>query len=192
MAISRSEALRAIAQHRGERIVVSTMQVVRPWHSLSPSELNLTCIGFMGGASTLGLGVALAQPERRVVILDGDGSLLMQLGSLATIAGAAPANFCHILFQNGVYETSGSQPIASADAIDFAQMAQGAGYKATYTFDDVGRFREEVAGILDEDGPVFVVLKIDQRDEPVEWDAPGVSALEETRTVRRALTGGDA
>jgi len=189
MAMSRGEALRAVAQHRGERIVVSTMQVVRPWHSISPSDLNLSCVGFMGGASTLGLGVALAQPGRRVVILDGDGSLLMPLGSIATIAGAAPANFCHILFQNGVYETSGSQPIASADAIDFAQMAKGAGYKAAYTFDDVGRFREEVAGILDEDGPVFVVLKIDQRDEMAEWNAPSVSALAETRTVHRALTG---
>ncbi|HLZ73000.1 MAG TPA: thiamine pyrophosphate-dependent enzyme [Dehalococcoidia bacterium] len=189
MTISRGDALRAIAQHRDQRIVVSTMQVLRPWHALSPSELNLSCIGFMGGASTLGLGVALAQPERRVVILDGDGSLLMQLGSIATIAGAAPANFCHILFQNGVYETSGSQPIASAEAIDFAQMAKGAGYKAAYSFDDVGRFREEVAGILDEDGPVFVVLKIDQRDEMADWDAPSPSPLAETRTVRKSLTG---
>lgn len=189
MAMSRGEALRAIAQHRDQRIVVSTMQVMRPWHALSPSDLNLSCVGFMGGASTLGLGVALAQPQRQVVILDGDGSLLMQLGSLATIAGSAPANICHILFHNGVYETSGSQPIAPEGRIDFAQMAKGAGYKAAYTFDDAGRFLEEVAGILDEAGPVFVCLEIDQSDAMAEWDAPAVSAVAETRTVRRALTG---
>ena len=113
--MSRDEALRALAQLRGDRIVVSTMQVVTPWHVLSPSPLNMTCVGFMGGASTLALGTALARPDRKVVVLDGDGSLLMQLGSLATIAGAAPRNFHHILFQNGVYETSGGQPTAAAN-----------------------------------------------------------------------------
>jgi len=189
MGMARGEALRAIAQHRGESVVISTMQVVQPWHALSPSPLNMTCIGFMGGASTLGLGIALARPDRRVAVLDGDGSLLMQLGSIATISGAAPANFHHFLFQNGVYETSGSQPIAASERIDFAQMALGAGYRAAYTFDDAGRFREELPGILDEDGPVLIVLKIDLVDEQVEWDAMRVDARDESRTVRRALLG---
>jgi phosphonopyruvate decarboxylase len=192
MAMPRGEALRAIAQVRDDRIVVSTMQVVGPWHALSPSPLNMTCIGFMGGASTLGLGLALAQPDKRVAVLDGDGSLLMQLGSLATIAGAAPRNFHHFVFQNGVYETSGGQPIASADRIDFAAMALGAGYRAAYTFDDPGRFREEVAGILDEDGPVLVCLKIDQVDEKLEWDRMRVDVVEESRTLRETLTNAPA
>jgi len=187
MGMSRAEALRAVAQLRGERIAVSTMQVVTPWHALSPSPLNMTCIGFMGGASTLALGIALAQPERRVIVLDGDGSLLMQLGSLATVAGASPKNFCHILFQNGVYETSGNQPIAAAGRIDFAAMALGAGYHAAYTFDDIGRFREELAGILDEDGPVFVSLKIDLDDDKVEWHQARVSAFDESRALKAAL-----
>ena len=65
----------------------------------------------MGGASSLGLGLALARPDRRVIVFDGDGSLLMQLGSLATIAGAAPRNLVHFLFKNGVYHTSGAQGI---------------------------------------------------------------------------------
>src|SRR5438477_9148592 len=109
MGMSRTEALRAIAQARGDRVVISTMQVVTPWHALSPSPLNMTCVGFMGGASALGAGIALARPDRKVVVLDGDGSLLMQLGSLPTIGGAGPHNLHHIVFQNGVYETSGSQ-----------------------------------------------------------------------------------
>jgi len=123
-------------------------------------------------------------------VLDGDGSLLMQLGSLATIAGAKPKNLCHILFHNGVYETSGSQAIAAADGIDFAQMALGAGYRAAYTFDDVGRFREEIAGILDEEGPVFVCLEIDLKDEMAEWDRMRVDIVEESRTLRQLLAGG--
>lgn len=187
MAMPREEALRAIAQVRGDRVAVSTMQVVAPWHALSPSPLNMTCVGFMGGAATLGLGVALARPERRVVVLDGDGSLLMQLGSLATIAGTGARNFHHLLFHNGVYETSGSQPIASAERIDFAAMAKGAGYRACYTFDEVGRFREEIEGILDEDGPVFVCLEIDPNAPTTEWDRMRVDALQESRTLRQAL-----
>ena len=66
----------------------------------------------MGSASTIGLGIALAQPQRKVIVVDGDGSLLMQLGSLVTIAGAAPANFFHFVFENGVYETSGVAAVA--------------------------------------------------------------------------------
>jgi sulfopyruvate decarboxylase subunit beta len=185
--MSRDEALRALAQCRGDRIVVSTMQVVTPWHILSPGPLNMTCVGFMGGASTLALGTALARPDRQVLVLDGDGSLLMQLGSLATIAGAAPRNFHHILFQNGVYETSGSQPTASADQIDFAAMAAGAGYRAAYTFDDLGRFREELPGLLDEEGPVFICLKISLEDQMTAWDRVRVDVLEESRTLREAL-----
>lgn len=189
MGMSRDEALRALAQLRDDRIVVSTMQVVTPWHVLSPSPLNLTCVGFMGGASSLALGVAVARPDKRVVVLDGDGSLLMQLGSLATIAGAEPRNFHHFLFQNGVYETSGSQPIAPGEKIDFAGMAAAAGYRAAYTFDDVGRFREEIAGLLDEEGPVFVCLKIDLKDQMTEWNRVRVDVLEESRTLRQALVG---
>jgi len=188
--MSREEALRALAQMRADRIVVSTMQSTTPWHVLSPSPLNMSCVGFMGGASTLGLGTALARPDRRVVVIDGDGSLLMQLGSLATIAGAAPKNFHHFVVDNGVYETSGSQPTASADKIDYAMMASGAGYKASYTFDDVGRFREELAGILDEEGPVFVCLKVSLDGKMTEWDRVRVNVLEESRTLRDQLQQG--
>ena len=85
------------------------------------------CVGFMGGASSLGLGLALARPERRVIVFDGDGSLLMQLGSLATIAGARPRNLLHLLFKNGVYHTSGSQEIPGGLTVDFVTMARGAG-----------------------------------------------------------------
>src|SRR5438067_2298042 len=82
----------AIAAARGNAICVPTMTTSPAWRTLAPDDLSIGCVGFMGGASSLGLGLALAMPERRVVVFDGDGSLLMQLGSLATIAGATPRN----------------------------------------------------------------------------------------------------
>ena len=94
----------------------------------------------MGSASTIALGIALARPERKVIIVDGDGSLLMQLGSLVTIAGAAPPNLFHFVFENGVYETSGSQPLPAEGRFDLTGMARAAGYAHTAQFDDAGRF----------------------------------------------------
>ena len=97
--------LGAIAAARGDAICVPTMTTAPAWRTLAPDDLSVTCVGFMGGASALGLGLALACPDRRVVVFDGDGSLLMQLGSLATIAGARPRNLTHLVFKNGVYHT---------------------------------------------------------------------------------------
>src|SRR5215475_15699758 len=95
------DVLRAIAAARGDAICVPTMTTAPAWRTLAPDDLSVTCTGFMGGASSLGLGLALSRPERRVVVFDGDGSLLMQLGSVATIAGARPRNLVHLLFKNG-------------------------------------------------------------------------------------------
>src|SRR5213594_2266681 len=104
MAMKPEDVLRAIAAARGNAICVPTMTTSPAWRTLAPDDLSIGCVGFMGGASSLGLGLALAMPERRVVVFDGDGSLLMQLGSLATIAGATPRNLTHLLFKNGVYQ----------------------------------------------------------------------------------------
>ena len=83
------DILRAIAEVRGDAICVPTMTTSPAWRDIAPGDtLAVGCVGFMGGASSMGLGLALAQPERRVIVFDGDGSLLMQLGSLATAAGS--------------------------------------------------------------------------------------------------------
>lgn len=83
----------------------------------------------MGQACSIGLGMAMAQPNRRVAILDGDGSLLMNLGSLATEAWKAPKNLIHICWDNGMYEMTGKQPTATAGPTDLAAVAQGAGFR---------------------------------------------------------------
>ena len=156
--MSLDAALDVLARRRDDQVVVGTMTANGVWREKSPSDLNLSVLGFMGGASTLGLGVALAQPDRGVWVIDGDGSLMMQLGSLGTIAGAAPSNFLHIVIHNGVYETSGSQPLPSQQQVDFAQMAVGAGYAQTASFGDAEEFDAALDELLASDGPTLIQL----------------------------------
>src|SRR5436190_22236762 len=129
MAMKPEEVLTLIAANRGTAVFIPTKTTAPAWRSIAPVDLSAACAGFMGGASSLGLGIALARPDRRVIVFDGDGSLLMQLGSLATVAGAAPRNFVHLVFKNGVYHTSGSQEVPGGMNIDYVMMAKGAGYR---------------------------------------------------------------
>src|SRR6059058_3812297 len=137
MAMKPEEVLTLIAANRGTAVCIPTMTTAPAWRTIAPNDLSVGCVGFMGGASSLGLGIALARPERRVIVLDGDGSLLMQLGSLATVAGAAPRNFVHLVFKNGVYHTSGAQEIPGGLTVDFVTMARGAGYRAAFAIGEL-------------------------------------------------------
>ncbi len=158
MAMKPEEVLRAVVAVRSDAICVPTMTTAPAWRTIAPDDLSVTCVGFMGGASALGLGLALARPERRVIVFDGDGSLLMQLGSLATIAGAAPRNLVHLVFKNAVYHTSGSQEIPGGPGMDFVLLAKGAGYRTAYAIAELDELRRRLPGILREEGPVLVEL----------------------------------
>ena len=159
MAIKPEEALKAIQAARGNAICVPTMTTSPAWREIAPDDLSVGCIGFMGGASAMGAGLALARPERRVIVFDGDGSLLMQLGSLATNAGSRARNFVHLLFKNNVYHTSGAQLVPGAEGIDFVLMAKGAGYRAAYAIKDFADFKKRAKSIVHtEEGPLFVEL----------------------------------
>jgi sulfopyruvate decarboxylase subunit beta len=104
--MKRDQCLQVLARHRTDAIVVAVYQAVQEWLHISPSDLNYTCTGAMGQGSSHALGIALGRPDKRVVVLDGDGSLRMNLGTLVTIAHAAPKNLVHCLYQNGTYETT--------------------------------------------------------------------------------------
>ncbi len=158
MAMKPEDVLRAIAGARGDAICVPTMTTSPAWRTIAPDDLSVTCVGFMGGASSIGLGMALARPDRRVVVFDGDGSLLMQLGTLATVAGARPRNFTHLLFKNGVYHTSGAQDIPGSLGVDFAGMARAAGYRTSVTIKELDDFRRRLGSLLTDEGPIFAEL----------------------------------
>lgn len=187
MAMKPEDVLRAIAEHRGEAVVVPTMTTSPAWRQIAPDDLSVTCVGFMGGASSLGLGIALAQPKRQVIVLDGDGSLLMQLGSLATVAGAAPGNFTHLLFKNGVYHTSGSQATPGGAGLDFAGMAKAAGYRATFTFEDLEDFRIRLPSVLAEPGPVFVELHTTEANQTPMTAPGGPPFYQQVESLREKL-----
>jgi len=158
MAMKPEDVLKVIAAARGNAICVPTMTTSPAWREIAPDDLSVGCVGFMGGASSLGLGLALARPERRVIVFDGDGSLLMQLGSLATIAGARPRNLVHLLFKNGVYHTSGAQEIPGGLTVDFVTMARGAGYRSALAIGELEELERRLPALLRDEGPIFVEL----------------------------------
>ena len=164
MSMQRKDPTEAIAALRGDAITITTEQCIKAWREAVPGALDdpthVDIVGAMGSASSIGLGIALAQPGRKVIVMDGDGSLLMQLGSLVTIAGAAPENFYHFVFENGVYATSGGQPLPAEGRLDFEMLARGAGFAHAARFDDAAAFKAALPGLLDRQGPVFVTLQI--------------------------------
>src|SRR5438067_12596816 len=118
--MSGRQALEVLAKHRGERIVVTTMTATGIWPQLSDSPLDFAYIpSAMGHAPSLGLGLALAQPERGVIVLNGDGCALMSLGNLVTMAHHR-ANLFVLILDNGHYEVTGGQSHAGAGQVDFA------------------------------------------------------------------------
>lgn len=116
----------------------------------------------MGMASSLGLGLAMARPQNKVIVLDGDGSLLMNLGSLATEAVREPKNLVHICWDNRSYELTGKQPTATAFRTDLAKVAEGAGIQKVERVESLPAFQRAFDRAMAEDGPWFILALIDQ------------------------------
>src|SRR5947209_19573530 len=135
--MTQREALEVLAAHRGRRLVLTTHGSVDLWVSLSDTPLDFAYVpSSMGQAPALGLGLALARPDRGVIVINGDGCMLMNLGSLVTIA-SFPANLYLLIMDNGIYEVTGGQPIAGAGHTDFFGLARAAGMKRVCAFDNV-------------------------------------------------------
>jgi thiamine pyrophosphate-dependent acetolactate synthase large subunit-like protein len=125
---------------------------------------NFYMLGSMGLACPIALGVALAQPQRGVIALEGDGSILMMLGSLATIANAKPANLTIIIWDNGVYQITGKQATATGGLTDIVAMARAAGFAHSEWIRDEVHFDALIDRRFEAGGPVLLAAKID--DEP--------------------------
>ncbi len=123
-------------------------------------DRNLYTWGSMGQISSMGLGLAVARPDLTVIVLDGDGSILMNLGSLATIARKAPPNLVHIVWDDQVYETTGRQPTHTSAGADLAGIARAAGIAGALGVADEAGFRAGLEKALSSPGPWFIAVKI--------------------------------
>src|SRR6202030_3393166 len=156
-----AEMLKVFAEHRGDAIVVPG-RGGRHWVKLSTRETLDVPVGdpAMGGHAGFALGLALAQPRRKVVLFDSEGDILMSLGMLATIAEQAPVNFYHFLLDNEVYATTGGQPVPNAKNVAYDKLALAAGYPRAHAFAELDDFARDLPEILGRPGPVFVALKV--------------------------------
>lgn len=154
---------------RDDDIVITTMSPARDWMTLPQHARDLVLVpSAMSHAASIGLGLALSQPQRRVIICNGDGSMLMNLGSLVSIAAAGATNVVVLVFENGTYEVTGSQLVPGAGIVDFAAIARGAGFESVFEYSDLAAWREDVGRVLEAAGPTFAVLHV----EPV-YGIPG-------------------
>ncbi len=161
--MTQRQALEVLLPYRGNRIVVTTMSSAGIWPQLSDSPLDFAYIpSAMGHAPSLGLGLALAQPGRGVIVINGDGCMLMNLGNLVTVA-AHPADIYLLILDNGIYEVTGGQAHAGAGRVDYAQMARAAGISRVHAFDSLEPWQNGAAAALTGPGPVVIWLKVEGR-----------------------------
>jgi sulfopyruvate decarboxylase subunit beta len=159
--INAVDVFNAFQPHRGRAIVATTGTAGGHWREVSTDPMrDVTLGGAMGQTTSAAFGLALGLPDEKIVLFDAEGALLMNLGVLASVAGKQPKNFVHVLLDNECYATTGGQPVPNADNIDYAGLARAAGYANTHSFSDLEDFITEVESIMQEEGPVFVAIKI--------------------------------
>jgi sulfopyruvate decarboxylase subunit beta len=157
--IEQSDLMRIIQKYRGDAVVVTVERASMAWPEISTNEKRDVSPTVMGKGSSFALGLCLSRPDLKVILLDGDGSLLMNLGTLATVAESAPRNFYHFVLENGMYATTGGQPIPSRDKVSFTGLAKEAGYIVVHDLDDLEDVANQCQSILEEEGPVMVCVK---------------------------------
>ena len=167
--IDNAEAVKVIDSKRDDSVIVATMNANNVHFGLptvtTNEKMDFPLSGAMGKASSLALGLALAEPQRKIMVLDGDGSLLMNLGTMVTISSKAPANLYHFLFDNGVYAVTGGQPVPGSSRTDWDELARGAGYASVFSFDNLEDLATGIDEALAAEGPVFVRLAIQPQIE---------------------------
>ena len=148
---------------REDDVVVTSMCAAREWMALGTHPLDLVYVpSSMGQATSVGLGLALAQPHRRVIVVNGDGSMLMNLGSLATIASTKPPNLVLIVWDNEEYGTTGGQATATAHGADLDAGARAMGIHATVTVRTEEGLRAAIVRARVDAGPWVIVAKVQE------------------------------
>lgn len=166
LTMSREEAIQTVAATLGEKdcIVSTTGMISRELFEYRAAmgqghERDFLTVGSMGHASQIALGIALAQPERRVWCFDGDGAAIMHMGSMAIVANKAPKNYVHVVFNNGAHDSVGGQPTVGL-TIDLPTVAKAVGYKTNYSVDDKSKLEAVLNKVKNQDGPVIIEIKV--------------------------------
>lgn len=166
LSMSREEAIQTVAAVLGERdcIVSTTGMISRELFEYRAAknqghERDFLTVGSMGHASQIALGIALAQPERRVWCFDGDGAAIMHMGSMAIVANKAPKNYVHVVFNNGAHDSVGGQPTVGLK-IDLPAVAKAVGYKTTFSVDNKTDLEDVLNSVKCQEGPVILEVKV--------------------------------
>jgi len=147
-----------------DRIISANGFISRDLFSISDTRPTFYMIGSMGLASSIGLGIALKDPEKRVFVFDGDGNILMNLGSLTTIGSLKPKNLIHVVFDNSVHESTGSQP-TNTNFVSVEKIAKACNYNHTFTVRTKNNFEKILCKIKKLKGPIMIVVKIQQSND---------------------------
>ncbi len=166
LSMSREDAIQTVAAALGEKdcIVSTTGMISRELFEYRAAmnqghERDFLTVGSMGHASQIALGIALAQPERRVWCFDGDGAAIMHMGSMAIVANKAPKNYVHVVFNNGAHDSVGGQPTVGLK-IDLPAVAKAVSYKAIYSVETKEYLQELLEKLKAQDGPVLLEVKV--------------------------------
>jgi thiamine pyrophosphate-dependent acetolactate synthase large subunit-like protein len=182
-------ALEVVAELRTDEIIVTTMGAAREWPKLTQHPLDFHYLpSAMGQAPLIALGLALAQPARHVIAFTGDGSLLMNLGSLVTLAAARAGNLTVILLNNGCYEVTGGQKTAGSVAnVDYSGVAASAGIPTFFRTGSLTDWRNAWPYLRSAAGPVFITLDVAPVGEEYQLVVPG-PMKQRVEAFRAALT----
>ena len=184
--ISSIEATKAVNFHRNDALVVSTSSALRDWSQVSERrDLDVDLSDCMDRAPAVGLGLALAQPEGKVLVLDCDSTLRTNLGGLATIGESNPENLVHFVFDDVSSRSTSGLPIKELDNLDLAQIALSSGYAKTYEFDKLEELLIGLEDVMRQKGPIFVRVKVFREGE--QFPYPERSMADGWAVVRETL-----
>ena len=184
--LNKYTCLEKLAARRKDEIIITNMGIAKPWEKLSDGPFDFASVDSgMGHAADLAHGLAIAQPDRRVITLNGDGSMLMCLGTLVTVAQRPVDNYALVIIENGTYEITGNQPVPGTGRINYETIARGAGIEAVYTVADDTDFDNKLNLLFEEKGPLVFVWKVAQANEPVPIFQ--IPIWERAHRLRRAL-----
>jgi thiamine pyrophosphate-dependent acetolactate synthase large subunit-like protein len=168
MSLERRAAMAALVANRSDDLLVVPGLGSTTWDLAAAGDnpRNFYLWGAMGGAAMIGLGLALAQPKKRVAVISGDGEMLMGLGALATIGVQKPSNLAVIVFDNGLYGETGGQPSHTQSGVDLVTMARGAGFPACCDVEDEASLAALAARLKDFEQTLFARVRIATEEAP--------------------------